>query len=415
MALQLVVIAGPDQERAFTLQAGPDLMLGRSQTALYRLNDPRVSRTHAQVLLQGDQVTLIDNGGMGGVFVNNKKVTRHVLELGDVITIGDTRLRLEMGDFPIDVIKEAAARQGMPVNIGATAPLPKLSELALLNGQKLSHYDVGPPIGPGHAGIVFHATDTKDNRSVALKVLHPEFSKDEEEMQRFVRAVKTMLPLRHPNLITLYGAGKTGGYCWVAMEYVAGENMQQVIQRVGVAGMLDWRYGFKVLVHIGRALEYAHEQHILHRNVTPTNIILEAPSKVAKLGDLMLAKALEGSLAQQITRPGELIGDVAYMSPERTRGTTDLDARSDLYALGATVYALLTGKPPFTGATLVEKITRIRQSEPEKPTKFQLAIPHRLEGVVLKLLAKNPDERYQSAKVMLKDLEKIGNIHNVSV
>jgi serine/threonine protein kinase len=419
MSLQLFVVAGPDKDRAITLQAGPNLMLGRGEKAFYQLKDPRVSRTHAQILLEGDQVTLICNGGSGGTFVNNAKISRQVLKLGDVVRIGDTQLRLQMGDFPLDVALGAVRRPPSAVAMAATAPMPALTaqveQLSALSGQTLSHYDIGPVIGTGRSGIVFHACDTKDNRSVALKVLNPEFSKDEEEMQRFVRGMKTMLPLRHPNLIALYGAGKTGAYCWVAMEYIAGENMQQVIERIGVAGMLDWRYGFKVLVQVGRALEYAHDQSILHRNVTPTNIMLEATSKTVKMGDLVLAKALEGSLAQQITRPGELIGEVAYMSPERTRGTADLDGRSDLYSLGAAVYALLTGKPPFTGSTLVEKITRIRQSEPEKPTKYQLAIPHRFEAVVLKLLAKNPDDRYQSAAEMLKDMTKLSKVHGVAV
>src|SRR5262249_48385766 len=149
----------------------------------------------------------------------------------------------------------------------------------------------------------------------------------------------------------------------------------QVIQRIGIAGMLDWRNAFKVAVQIGRALAYAHEQQIIHRNVTPKNVLLEATTKVAKLGDLMKAKALEGTLAQQISKPGELIGDVTYMSPERTRGTTDVDGRSDLYGLGATVYALLTGHPPCDGSTLVEKITRIRKEPPVKPSKSQMSIP----------------------------------------
>src|SRR5262249_47160190 len=154
-----------------------------------------------------------------------------------------------------------------------------------------------------------------DNRPVALKVLLPEFSSDEDDMQRFIRAIKTMLPLEHPNLVKLYGAGKTGQSCWVAMEYIAGENLQQVIDRIGVAGMLDWRHAFRVAVDVARALEHAHGESIIHRNVTPTNILRDATSKTCKLGDLMLAKALEGAMAKQITQPGQIIGDVAYMSP----------------------------------------------------------------------------------------------------
>jgi serine/threonine-protein kinase len=175
--------------------------------------------------------------------------------------------------------------------------------------------------------------------------------------------------------------------------------------------MLDWRKAFRVGVHVARALEYVHGQSILHRNVTPTNILLEATSKTVKLGDLMLAKALEGITQKQITRPGEIVGDVTYMSPERTRGSDDVDHRSDLYGLGATLYALLTGRPPFTGVTLVEKISRIRQSVPEKPTKFQMSIPTQFEAIVLKLLAKRPEERYQSAGDLLKELIRVGKFH----
>jgi eukaryotic-like serine/threonine-protein kinase len=416
MSLQLVVIAGPDTDRTFTIQPGAELFLGRSERSYYRLTDPRASRVHCQVLLEGETPWVICNGGSGGTLVNGKVVTRHALALGDVLQVGDTQLRLHMGDFPLDIALGAvkAAGAGLPGLTPEASPA-QLDQIAALSGQTLGHYDIVPEIGRGRSCVVFHASDTKDNRSVALKVLQPEFSADEEEMQRFIRAMKTILPLNHPNLIRLHAAGKTASFCWVAMEYVAGENLQQVIDRIGVAGMLDWRHGFKVATHVARALEYGHDHAILHRNVTPTNILLEATSKTAKLGDLMLAKALEGVLAKQITRPGEIVGDVGYMSPERTRGTADLDGRSDLYGLGATVYALLTARPPFTGTTLVEKITKIRQSDPEKPTKFQMSIPARFEQVVLKLLAKDPDDRYQSATDLLKELDRVGKLSGVTV
>ncbi len=410
MSLQLLAIAGPDTGRALILHAGPDMMLGRSAQAYYQLNDPRVSRNHCQILNDGDDVTVICGGGSGGTFVNGKKIQRQALKVGDVLQVGDTQLRLQVGDLPLDVaLAHAPARL-------AAAAVADIGQLETLSGQTLSHYEIGPIIGKGQSSMVFHATDKHDNRPVAFKVLLPEFSKHEEEMQRFVRAMKTMMPLRHPNLVTIYAAGKTGDHCWVAMEYVAGENMKEVIDRIGVAGMLDWRYAYRVAVQVGRALEYAHDQQIIHRNVTPTNILLDAPTKSAKLGDLMFAKATEGSLAQQITRPGELVGDVTYMSPERTRGQTDeVDGRSDLYGLGATVYALLTGRPPCDGTTLVEKITRIRQVQPEAPTKFQMSIPGQFEGVVMKLLAKRPDDRYQTAGELVRQLERVGKFHGEKV
>jgi pSer/pThr/pTyr-binding forkhead associated (FHA) protein len=411
MSLELVVIAGTDKGRTFTLNVGPDLMLGRSAQAQYQLNDPRVSRNHCQVLLDGDKVSVRCNGGSGGTLVNGQKVQQHTLKPGDVLQVGDTQLRFQVGDMPLDVALAQSAGAKKAAEPAKAAGVENLSSLV---GQTLAHYSINMVIGTGHSSVVFHATDTKDTRPVALKVLHPDFSTDEEEKQRFIRAIKTMLPLRHPNLITLYAAGKTGKHCWVAMEYVAGENLTQVIGRIGVAGMLDWKHAFRVAVHIGRALEYAHGEGIIHRNVTPTNILIDATSKSAKLGDLMLAKALE-TTGPQITRPGEIIGDVAYMSPERTRGSTDLDGRSDLYGLGATLYALLTGRPPFTGATLVEKITRIRQTEPEKPTKLHMGIPSAFEAVVLKLLAKEPSDRHQTATDLLKELGRIGRFNGVKV
>src|SRR5262249_26314520 len=136
-------------------------------------------------------------------------------------------------------------------------------------------------------------------------VLLPDFARDEDEVQRFVRAIKTVLPLRHPYLVTVYAAGKTGPHCWVAMEYVAGEDMVRVIERIGVAGMLDWRYAFQVAVQVARALAHAHAQHIVHRNVTPKNMLLETPTRTVKLGDLIKAKALKGCW------PGRLPGRVS--------------------------------------------------------------------------------------------------------
>jgi serine/threonine protein kinase len=402
MPAQLTITAGPDKGRSFPLRPGETFQVGRSQATPTRLTDASVSRVHFEVEYDGSEAVLV-NISSNGTVVNGERVERRELRPGDVIRVGATELRFH------DTTTE-------PTTV-APAPKPPAGgeQLVKLVGQTLAHYKVEDVIARGATGTVFRASDTKDGQAVALKVLQPEFSKNEEEMQRFVRAMKTVLTLRHPNLVALYGAGKTGAYCWVAMEHVEGESMTQAIQRIGVAGMLDWKYGFRVAVHIGRALEYAHGQSVIHRNVTPQNILLRTEDKTAKLGDLMLAKALEGTLAQQITRPGELIGDVGYMAPERTRGTGEVDGRSDLYGLGATVYALVTGRPPFAGGSLPELITKIRNAEPEKPKKYQMAIPDLFQGTVLKLLAKRPEERFQSASELLKDLERVGKFAGISV
>jgi len=167
---------------------------------------------------------------------------------------------------------------------------------------------------------------------------------------------------------------------------------------------------------VARGLAYAHGKGVIHRNVTPANIMIRAADKQALLGDLMLAKALEGSLAKQVTKPGEVAGDVNYMSPERTRGISDeVDARSDIFSLGATMYALLAGKSPFAGSTLVETVTKLRTAEPIKPSNFQMSIPGPFEGVIMKMLAKSPAARYQTAAEVVAELERIGRFNGEAV
>lgn len=406
--LQFEVIAGPDKNSKFELNSGTGHILGRHQEATYVLTDPRTSRKHCEIQWENDRIKLIDLGSTGGTFVNGSKVADTLLKPGDVVQIGDTKLRLQVGDV---------ANGSTITGIGSKADddAQATEQLSSLSGRTLSHFEIGEVIGKGASAMVFKAQDTGDGKSVALKVMQPTFSQNEDEVQRFIRAMKTIMPLQHPHLVRLYGAGRNGPYCWMAMELVDGENMTQVIQRTGIAGMLDWKYAYRVAVHIGRALEYAHSQNIIHRNITPTNVIMEPRTKTAKLADLMLARALEGTLAQQITKPGEILGDVNYMSPERTKSDSgQIDNRSDLFSLGALVYALLTGKPPFAGSNMIDTIGKIRSAEPEKPRKFQMSIPGLFEGLVLRLLAKSPAERYQTAGELLEELERIGKFQGAT-
>ncbi len=178
------------------------------------------------------------------------------------------------------------------------------SKMHTLIGQSFAHYRLDSLLATGSTGLVFQGTDTQKNEVVAIKVLFPDRTSSEEEKERFIRAMKTMLPIRHPNLIRLINAGKTGPYCWAVMEYVDGENLMQVIQRIGVEGMLDWRDAWRIAMDVTSALHAAYEHKVIHRNVIPKNIIQRKSDKVCLLGDLMLAKALEGTLAKQVTSPG---------------------------------------------------------------------------------------------------------------
>ena len=404
---QLVVIAGPETGRTFPVDDGQTLTLGRGQASDTQINDPRMSRVHCRVPPDGGRMLLSDAGSSSGTLVDGAPIIDRELQPGDVFQIGDTRIRYQLGERQEDATLQGDLMSGRP------KPSSDIKPLQDLVGQSLAHYRLEAVLAQGASGMVFKAQDTEHNRPAAVKVLLPDPTHSEEQRERFVRAMKTMLPVKHPHIIQLYNAGKSGPYCWAAMEYVDGESMTEVIRRIGVEGMLDWREAYRVAVHIGRALEEASAKKIIHRNVTPANILRRQHDRVCLLGDLMLAKALEGTLAKQVTQPGQLIGDVPYMSPERTRDQSGVDHRSDLYGLGATLYALLTGHPPFESRSLPELIRNVRESPPRLPREFQMSINEMFQDVVMKLIAKRPEDRFQDAHQLLRELQRIGTYMQV--
>jgi serine/threonine protein kinase len=400
MLIALHVVEGPDKGEVFQLVEGEPLLLGRSRHCLSPLKDPSVSRVHCEVELEDGEVVVSDHESNSGTFINGKLITEAVLRPGDVLQVGDTRLRLQAPE------RAAAAAAPRPSEVLRGDRLQELS------GRTLSHFHVGPARARGQSGLVFEARDFRDDAVVALKVLFPQSVGSNQDLRRFVRAMKTAMPLRHPNLVAVRGAGKSGPYCWAAMEMVEGESLADLIALPAAAGP-DCGLAFRVATHLARGLEYAHAHHIVHRNLTPRNVLVRSADGVVKLGDLMLAKALQGTLAEQLTKPGELLGDVRYMAPERSRGADDLDGRSDLFSLGSLLYTLLTGQAPFEGRTLVEIVGRIRQADPVPPRQLRPGIPASFEALVLRLLAKKPEARPHTAAELLAELDRIGKAHRL--
>jgi serine/threonine protein kinase len=411
MSYRLTIIAGPDQGKSFPVpEAGP-VVIGRGRNAAAALGDQRVSRVHCEVKVEGSQIMVADLGSAGGTFVNGTRVQQQPLRPGDVLRVGDSQLRLEAeGAAEMATLAPEPSPKLRPPRAARQNALPVLpaERLRELSGETISHYQLGPVLAAGRTGVLFRAHDTKHDRETAFKVLWPHFAEDDGEVRRFVRAMRTILPLRHPNLVALYGAGRAQPYCWLAMEYVDGEALSQILGRAATAGPPGWRLAVRVLIHVARGLVFAHEQQVVHRNITPQNIMIRREDQAAKVGDLMLAKALDDTVAAQVTRPGEILGDVLYMSPERTTGgLMASDARSDLYSLGATAYALLTGRAPLHGTSFVDTVLKIRQEAPLPPRQLQPAVPAPLEAVVLKLLAKRPEDRFQTAQELLNHLRPL--------
>jgi serine/threonine protein kinase len=323
-----------------------------------------------------------------------------------VFQIGESLLR-----FEAPVMDQPTLPPNLP-NVARKLQVPHLTDLV---GKSMGVFRLDKIITQTQSGMLFLGRDTEHDQAVAVKVLAPDLANLETQKQRFVRAMKTMLPLKHPNIVRILNAGKSGPFCWTAMEYIDGENMTQLIERVGIDGMLDWREVLRVAVHVTRALQFAFEKKIVHRNVTPTNILRRKSDRVCLVGDLMLAKALEGSTATMLTEPGGLIGEVAYMAPERTYPSGAADTRSDMYGLGATLYALLTGRPPYAADALADLLRQIRDNVPFPPREYQFSINSEFEDLVMKLLAKRPDQRFPVPAQLLRELERIGRFSNVEL
>jgi serine/threonine protein kinase len=408
MAWRLLVVDGADQGHVYLLPETGEVAIGNSQKhADICLHDLYVGRVHCLISVADGRVMAAAVESSQDTFVNGQKIAEHELQLGDVLRVGNSHLRLEDGATPVS--------EGAQVVPGATkGQLPQLSleRLGDLSGLTLGHYDLGPVLGRGHCGVTFRAHDQKADRTVALRVLSPDFPQHSEEMQRFVRTLRMVLPLRHPNLVTVYGAGKTGPYCWMALEHVEGESAREVIEQ---PGKHSWKKALRVAIHIGRALEFAYRHHLIHTNITPQNILISTADKVAKVNDLMLAKALEGSQLQLAILEGKLLDELAYLAPEQTPGEGEVDSCSDMHCLGAVVYALLTGRPPYDAASPAELIDNIRMTAPLKPRDFNPSLPDIFEAVVLKMLAKRPEDRFLTPSELLAELEPFAVDEGVKV
>ena len=399
MHAYLRVVAGPDKGRVFNLIEGTTLSIGRGEKTDTRLSDMTVARLHCELRCEGGAYLLSDLESVGGTFIAGQRIQDHTLKHGEELQIGNTRLKLFSS--AITDTQDLANTQKPALN-------PKIrTDAVVLTGHTVSHYQLGYVLAQGTMGTIYKARDTRADKDVAVKVLYPEFAHDETSLKRFMHVMKTVVGIHHQNLVALCGAGKHGDTCWFAMEYVEGEPLFKVINRLGSGKMINWRYTLSLGMQIAMALEALHEKHIIHRNVAPENILIRAKDKVPKLADLMLATVTDGQPSVTAGQPCELVGNIAYMAPERTRSDTPVDIRADIYSLGATVYTLLSGHPPFEGNTLVETVAKIRQDDPIPPKKYQDSIPDEFQDIVEKMLAKRPEIRYQTPAQVTRALDRV--------
>jgi predicted Ser/Thr protein kinase len=283
--------------------------------------------------------------------------------------------------------------------------------MPLTSGTRLGPYEVLAPIGAGGMGEVYRARDTRLERTVAIKILPPHFSDDATRRQRFEREAKVVSSLNHPNICTLHDVGRQDGVDFIVMEYMQGESLAERLEKGRLPVSQVLQYG----TQIASALDKAHRNGVTHRDLKPGNIMLT--SSGAKLVDFGLAKTelwlgAGATLtdmtprATPMTQQGAIVGTVQYMSPEQVEGK-EADARSDIFSLGATLYEMVTGERPFAGGSQFSVASAILEKEPKPICALQPLTPPALDRCIQVCLAKDPDQRWQSAADLWKELRWI--------
>ncbi len=268
----------------------------------------------------------------------------------------------------------------------------------LLNRIFDGRYLIVRKLGSGGMAEVYLAEDQELGRKVALKMLNERHARDEQFVERFKREARNAAGLSHPHIVRIYDRGQAEGTYYIAMEYLDGPTLKELLVRKGPTPPLT---AIKFAREILSALAEAHRHEIVHRDIKPHNVIV-SPDWQVKVTDFGIAR----SGASQMTEVGSIVGTAQYLSPEQARGAP-VDQRSDLYSLGIVLYEMLTGKVPFSGEAAVEIAMKHLSAVPDPPSKLRPEVPRELDAVVMRALAKDPDQRYASADEMDADLARV--------
>ena len=324
---------------------------------------------------------------------------------------------LDQGQVTVEALEDCLglqalrAREGAEVKIGevmiergylTTVQVEVL--LRIQDGAKLrmevGGYEILSKIGSGGMGSVYKARDLTAGRLVALKILPPRSAADAAVLERFRRESRTAMMLDHPHIIKGIAAGEDQGFYYFAMEYVRGHSLMRLVRKDGPLGE---RLALDLTRQVASALDHAARFGVLHRDIKPDNILLRGDHFV-KVTDFGLSRLVSGE-DTLLTLPGVAIGTPYYMSPEQTRGEIDLDSRSDLYSLGATLYEMLTGDPPYSGPSVAMILSRHLTEPPTSPRQARPDLADGTCALVLRLLAKDREDRHAGPAELLADLD----------
>ena len=260
-------------------------------------------------------------------------------------------------------------------------------------------YRIVKLIGSGGMANVYLGIDMNTGVNVAIKILKPEFSSDDEFIRRFDAEAKSVASLNHSNIVKVYGVGHEGNFRYIVQEYIEGITVKDLISQ---NGHLDWRNAVPIVIQIGLALDYAHQNGIVHRDIKPQNILISR-DRVAKITDFGIARAASSTT---ITMTGVQMGSVHYFSPEQARGG-NVGPQSDIYSLGVTLFEMVTGRLPFDGDSNVAIAVKHLQETPPVPSSLMQGIPKGLDSIIAKCMQKSPERRYQTMRQLVTELDSL--------
>jgi Protein kinase domain len=269
--------------------------------------------------------------------------------------------------------------------------------------EKVGDYELLYELGRGGMGVVFKARDVKLNRLVAVKMILPGALPDATDLQRFHTEASAAAGLKHPNIVAVHAVGQQDGRWYYCMDFIEGPTLAKRL----ADGPLPGRTAARYMVAVARGIEHAHRNGILHRDLKPANILLDADDQ-PHVADFGLAKQMTADKGGN-TRTGAVLGTPSYMAPEQASGSKELGPACDIYGLGALLYELLTGRPPFRAETPMDTMMQVLEQDPAPPRLLNPKVDRDLETICLKCLQKEPGRRYESAARMADDLERYLN------